>query len=163
MKKAQVIPPDSYPQMMSKSDAAKISRILRSSEAVAKGARVIKDAGQKLRAGVREYVRELEDAIGDHQITSEKAHDIRGFAETAGLRATGRIADGLCRYFEELEKLDAAPDGAVVTLHVSAIARAARAEEESSRMNDVVVKELAALVSHKLAETKALHPRKNSD
>ena len=128
MKKAQVIPPDSYPQMMSKSDAAKISRILRSSEAVAKGARVIKDAGQKLRAGVREYVRELEDAIGDHQITSEKAHDIRGFAETAGLRATGRIADGLCRYFEELEKLDAAPDGAVVTLHVSAIARAAHAE-----------------------------------
>jgi hypothetical protein len=52
--------------MVSKDDAAKISRALR----------------QKLRESVRDYVRELEDAIGDHQITSDKAHEILGFAET---------------------------------------------------------------------------------
>ena len=43
---------------------------------------------------------------------------------------------------------------AVVALHVSAIARAARAEDEASQMSDVVAKELAALVDHKLAESR---------
>ena len=156
MAKAQVIPPDTYPQMASKSAAKKMSRTLRSSEAAMRGARLIRDAGRYLRDGVRNYARELEDAIGDHEITSEKAHDIRGFAETAGLRATGRIADGLCRYFEEVEKLRAEPDLAVVSLHVSAIVRAAHAEDEASRMSEVMVKELAALVAHKLAETRSL-------
>ena len=55
-------------------------------------------------------MRELEGAIGNHEVTSDKAHEIRGFAETAGLRATGRIADGLCRYFEEMRKFGAEPD-----------------------------------------------------
>ena len=155
MTKAQVIPPDSYPQMVSKSDAAKMSLALRSPEAAAQGARVIQEAEQHLRQGVRDYVRELEEAIGNHEITSEKAHEIRGFAETAGLRATGRIADGLCRYFEEMGKLGAEPDAAVTALHVSAIVRAAHAEDEANRMGDVVARELAALVAHKLAETKA--------
>jgi hypothetical protein len=155
MAKPQVIPPDTYPQMVSKQIAAKLSRVLRSVEASSRGEEVIQNAGQKLRDGVRDYVRELEDTIGDHQITSEKAHEIKGFAETAGLHATGRIADGLCRYFEAMEKLGAEPDTAVIALHISAIVRAAHAEDEASRMSDVVVKELAALVSYKLAETKA--------
>lgn len=155
MTKAQVIPPDSYPQMVSKSDAAKMSHALRSPEAATQGARVIQEAEQHLRQGVRDYVRELEEALGNHEITSEKAHEIRGFAETAGLRATGRIADGLCRYFEEMAKFDAAPDAAVTALHVSAIVRAAHAEDEANRMGDVVARELAMLVARKLAETKA--------
>jgi preprotein translocase subunit Sec61beta len=155
MTKAQVIPPDAYPQMVSKSDATKLSHALRSPEAAVQGARVIQEAEQHLRQGVRDYVRELEEALGNHEITSEKAHEIRGFAETAGLRATGRIADGLCRYFEEMAKLDAVPDAAVTALHVSAIVRAAHAEDEANRMGDVVARELATLVAHKLAETKA--------
>jgi hypothetical protein len=155
MTKTQIIPPETYPQMASGSAAKKMARTLRSSEAATQGARLIRDAGRHLRDGVRNYVRELEDAIGNHEITSEKAHEIRGFAETAGLRATGRIADGLCRYFEEMRKLGAAPDAAVTALHVSAIVRAAHAEDEASRMSDAVVKELAALVAHKLAETKS--------
>ncbi|HXS07267.1 MAG TPA: hypothetical protein VN723_10790 [Rhizomicrobium sp.] len=154
-KKAQIIAPELYPQMVSKSDAAKISRALRASETLAKGTQVVQDVGAQLREGVRDYVRELEEAIGDHKITAAKAHEIRGFAETVGLKATGRIADGLCRYFEEIEKLGAEPDTAVVALHISAIVRAAHAEDEASRMSDVVVKELAALVQHKLSETKA--------
>jgi hypothetical protein len=80
--KAQLIPPDAYPQLVSKDDAAKISRALRSREAVTRGASVIRQAVQKLREGARDYMRELEDAIGDHQITSDKAHEICGFAET---------------------------------------------------------------------------------
>lgn len=154
-KKAQIILPDHYPQLVNKADAAKISRLLRSGKALAEGARVIKEAGTHLRQGVRDYVRELEEAIGDHEITFDKAHEIRGFAETAGLKATGRIADGLCRYFEELAKLEAEPEPAVVALHISAIVRAAHAEDEASRMSEVVAQELAALVNHKLSEVKA--------
>lgn len=155
MAKARFIPPEAYPQMVSRSDAAKMSRALRSGDTVTRGAKAIQNAGPVLREAVRDYVRELEDAIGNHEITADKAHEIRGFAETAGLRATGRIADGLCRYFEEMRKLGAAPDAAVIALHVSAIVRAANAEDEASRMSDVVAKELAALVRHKLAETRS--------
>lgn len=154
-KKAQVIPPDAYPQMVDKRQAAKISRLLRSNETIARGADAIEEASQELRGGVRDYVRELEETTGDDRITAEKAHEIRGFAETVGLRATGRIADGLCHYFEEMEKLAAAPDANVIALHVSAIVRAAHAADETGRMSDVVARELAQLVTHKLAETKS--------
>jgi hypothetical protein len=154
MAKAQIIPPDSYPQMVSKSDAARISRALRSAEAIQSGERVIEEASEGLREGVRGYVRALEDAIGNQALAWEKAHEIRGFAETAGLAATGRIANGLCRYFDEMEKMGAKADMDVVTLHVSAIARAAFAEDEALRMGDMVVKELAVLVSRKLNEAK---------
>ena len=50
--------------------------------------------------------------------------------------------------------IDSQPDMEVIALHVSAIARAAYAEDEAIRMGDMVAKELATLVSHKLAETK---------
>jgi len=54
------------------------------------------------------------------------------------------------------EQLGVGPDMAIVRLHIGAIARAARAEDEVSQMSDVVAKELAALVNHKLTEIKAL-------
>ena len=155
MKKGQLIPPDDYPQMVSKSDAAKMARALRSPDAVARASKVIQQAGPKLQLAVHDYVRELENAAGNLSLIFEKAHELRGFAETAGLRATGRIASGLCRYFDEMEKRSAIPDKTVIALHVSAIARAARAKDEAGRMSDAVVKELAALVAHKLAEAKA--------
>lgn len=155
MAKPQIIPPDSYPQMVSKTEAARISRALRASETIQRGDRVVEEQSQTLRQGVRDYVQALEMAVGDHESTYAKAHEIRGFAETAGLAATGRIADGLCGYFDEMEKLAAEPDLDVVALHVSAIARAAFAEDEAIRMGNMVAKELAALVDHKLAETKA--------
>ncbi len=99
---------------------------------------------------------ELEQAGRDLDKISDKAHEIRGFAETAGLSATGRIADGLCRYFDESEQLGVGPDTAIVSLHVAAIARAAHAEDEVTRMSEVVAKELAALVDRKLTEIKTL-------
>ena len=152
MPKTQIIPPESYPQLVSKSEAAKISRALRSQETLQQGNRVIEEASHALREGVRDYVRALESVVGDHRQTYEKAHEIRGFAETAGLAATGRIADGLCGYFDEMEKLGALPDRNVIALHVSAIARAAYAEDEAIRMGNMVAKELATLVERKLAE-----------
>jgi hypothetical protein len=155
MAKAQIISPDSYPQMASKSDAARMSRALRSEEALQRGKQVIEEARETLREGVRHYVQALEDATGDPALAWEKAHEIRGFAETAGLAATGRIADGLCRYFDEMDKLGAAADMDVVELHVSAVARAAYAEDEAIRMGEIVAKELATLVKRKLGEAKA--------
>ena len=163
MSKNQIIPPESYPQMVSKSEAARISRALRSQETIQHGNRVVEEASHTLREGVRDYVREMEESPGNHEIAADKAHEIRGFAETAGLRATGRIADGLCRYFEEMGKFEAAPDAAVIALHISAIVRAAHAEDEASRMSDAVVQELAALVAHKLAEIQARHPGPSAD
>ncbi|HEY4276423.1 MAG TPA: hypothetical protein VGM68_13115 [Rhizomicrobium sp.] len=154
MKKADFIAPDAYPQPVSRSDAAKISRALKSSDVLERGARVIQQSSSILRMGVLDYVRELEQAGSNPALVFDKAHEIRGFAETAGLRATGRIADGLCRYLEEAAKRNLTADAAVVALHVSAIVRAAHAKDEASRMSDVVAKELSALAAHKLAEAK---------
>jgi hypothetical protein len=158
MSKADFIAPDAYPQPVSRSEAVKISRALKSSDALERGARVIQQSGHILRMGVHDYVRALEQAAGDFATVFDKAHEIRGFAETAGLRATGRIADGLCRYLEEAAKLGVAADSAVVALHVSAIVRAAHAKDEASRMSDVVARELSALAAHKLAEAKTSAP-----
>ena len=155
MAKAQIIPPDSYPQMVSKSEAVRISRALRAPDAIRKGDRAMEDASPDLRQSVRDYVRALETAIGDRQQIYENAHHIRGFAENAGLAAAGRIADGLCAYLDEIGTLAAAPDPEVIAVHVAAIARAAYAEDEAIRMGDVVAMELAVLVDLKLSEAKA--------
>ena len=155
-KRAQMIPPDAYPQMVAKSEAAAISRMLKSPDTVVRGSRVIGGSTEGLRGAVRDYVIELEQAGTDLEMISDKAHEIRGFAETAGLSATGRISDGLCRYFDESEQLGVGPDMAIVRLHISAIARAARAEDEVSQMSEVVAKELSTLVNHKLTEIKNL-------
>ena len=93
-----------------------------------------------------EYVDELERPARDLAQIFDKAHEIRGFAETAGLATTGRIADNLCRYMDEMERVEKPMDPAIVALHVAAIARAARAEEDDAQMGEVVAAELAALV-----------------
>jgi hypothetical protein len=103
---------------------------------------------------VRAYVGELEEAGMNYELVSEKAHEIRGFAETAGMLSTGRIADGLCHYFDDAAQSGVLPDTAVVALHVSAIGRTARSTDAMSHMNDVVAKELAALAGKKLAEAR---------
>ncbi len=82
----------------------------------------------------------------------EQAHEIRGLAGNAGLVATGRIANGLCKYLDAIERAEYASDRELVVLHLEAIARAARAEDEATRLGDAVANELAALVDRKLAE-----------
>ena len=55
-----------------------------------------------MRAAILQYVDELEDAGRRHAQVFDKVHEIRGFAETAGLVTTGRIADILCRYMDDM-------------------------------------------------------------
>jgi hypothetical protein len=152
--KAQVITPDSYPQMVSKAQAARMSRTLRSHVTAVTAGRALEENSELLRDGVRAYVAELEQAGDDLALVSDKAHEIRGFAETAGMFSTGRIADGLCRYFDDADQFGIAPDKAVVALHVSAIGRAARDPDTVTQMSDVVAKELALLAARKLDEAR---------
>jgi hypothetical protein len=80
---------------------------------------------------------------------------MRGLAETAGLITMGRISDLLCRYMDETKRIGRKPEAAIVTLHVAAIGRAARAEEDDIGMGAVVTAELSALVSRRLNDIRA--------
>jgi hypothetical protein len=111
-----------------------------------------------LSAAVLELADALEQAGKDLDAVLSAAHEIRGLAGTAGMPAAGRIADGLCRYCDELDKLGLAPDPAIVDLHVGATLRAIRIPAERGVLGEAVAKELAALVSHKLTEIKTLFP-----
>lgn len=157
-KKAEMIAPDAYPQMMSKAQSALFSQTLRSPVTEAKGARIVEDSAESLREAVLQYVEQLEEAGQDHALVSDKAHEIKGFADTAGLPATARIADGLCHYLEKSQQSDVAPDAAVIALHVSAIGRATRDQDGGARMGSAVAGELATLAARKLAEAKARKP-----
>jgi hypothetical protein len=149
-KQAQMISPDAYPQMMGKQDAVHAMRSLRSAQTMVKAQVAMEAAVPAMRNAILEYVGELEDAGTDMHRVFDTVHEIRGFAETAGLVTTGRIAEILCRYMDDMERLGKAVDGQLVALHVSAIARAARAEDDDVRLGEVVAEELAALVARKL-------------
>jgi hypothetical protein len=154
-KNAQFIPPDAYPQMMSKQDAARAMKTLHSAQTAVKAQVAMEAAVPPMRAAILRYVDELETAGGDTALVFEKAHEIRCFAETAGLITTGRIAEILARYMDDMLRIAKPMDATIVALHVSAIARAARAaraEEDDVRMGEVVAAELAALVTRRLAE-----------
>jgi hypothetical protein len=105
-----------------------------------------------MRAAILRYVEEMEAAGRDLKKLFAIAHEIRGFAETAGMITTGRIAEILCRYMDDMERVGKPLDTTIVALHASAIARAARAEEDDVRMGAKVAAELAALVARRLAE-----------
>ena len=122
-KKPQMISPDAYPQLAGKGETANISRILRSAVTAVRGQRVVEDQGDSLRAAVHGMVDDLEKAGSDEELVQACAHEIRGLAETCGLVATGRIADGLCRYFDETEQLGIGPDPAIVALHVMCVVK----------------------------------------
>ena len=151
-KQAEIIAPGAYPQMMSKPNAARAAQTLRAQQTAEK-AQVAMDAQiPAMRAAILGYVEELENARGDMQLVFEKAHEIRGFAETAGLITTGRIAEILCRYMDDMERIKKPLDATLVALNVSAIGRAARTEDRDAAMGDVVAAELAALVARRLAD-----------
>jgi hypothetical protein len=151
-KEAQFIAPDNYPQMMGRQDAARALGTLRSAQTAAKAQAAMQACVAPMRAAILQYVDEMEQVATDNAKVFAKVHEIRGFAETAGLVNTGRISDILCRYMDDMERIGKPVDSTIVALHVSAIARAARAEDEDVRMGDAVVHELAALVARRLAE-----------
>jgi hypothetical protein len=151
-KGVQFITPDAYPQPMGKQEAARALLTLRSTETAAKAQAAMAAVIPPMRAAILQYVDEMEDAAGDMKKLYERAHEIRGFAETAGLITTGRIAEILCRYMDDMERAGKPFDTTIVALHASAIARAARAEEDDVRMGEVVAVELAALVARRLSD-----------
>ncbi len=153
-KQAEMIAPDAYPQMLSKQDAARAMQSLRSRETMVKAQAAMEAAVPPMKTAILQYVDELEEAGSDMRLIFDRVHEIRGFAETAGLVTTGRIAEILCRYMDDMERLEKTPDGQLVALHVSAIARAARAEDDDVRLGEVVAAELAALVARKLSTTR---------
>jgi hypothetical protein len=152
-KQAQMISPDAYPQLLSKQDAASAMRALRSSQTAARAAMAMQACIPPLKAAVLQNVPEMEQAGTDMGKIFACVHEIRGFAETAGLVTTGRIAEILCRYMDDMERLGKPLDAHLVELHVSAIVRAARAEKDNVELGEMVAAELAALVARKLALT----------
>jgi len=121
-------------------------------ETAAKAQAAMEAAMPAMRAAILQYVDDMERAAGDSAKLFEAAHEIRGFAETAGMITTGRIAEVLCRYMDDLTRFNKPLDATIVALHVSAIARAARAEDDSVRTGQAVAAELAALVARRLSE-----------
>ncbi len=151
-KQPQIIAPDAYPQMISKPNAARATETLRSAQTAVKAQVAMEAQVPAMRAAILGYVEDLEQAQGNMTVVFEKAHEIRGFAETAGLVTTGKIADILCRYMDDMERIKKPLDATIVALNVSAIGRAARAEDSDAAMGDVVAAELAALVARRLGE-----------
>jgi hypothetical protein len=151
-KQAQIIAADAYPQMLNRQNAVRAIETLRSAQTAANAQAAIAAQVPALRAAILEYVDALENAEGDMTIVFAKAHEIRGFAESAGLVTTGRIADILCRYMDDMERIGKPMDTTLVALNVSAIGRAARAEGNDVAMGDAVAAELAALVARRLAD-----------
>jgi hypothetical protein len=153
-KPVRVISPDAYPRLVPKAAAPLLARMLKSDATTQKAARIIAMKAETLRAAVLDYVDRLCDAGRTHDFTAiyDQAHEIRGLAETAGLRATGRIADGLCQYLDAVSRAGQDADASVVQLHLGAILRAASAGADSGKLGDVVTGELRALVERKLAE-----------
>lgn len=148
----QIIAPDGYPQLLGKQEAARAVLALRSAETAAKAQVAMQAAIPPMRAAILQYVDEMEQAAGDIKTLFEKAHEIRGFAETAGMITTGHIAEILCRYMDDMQRIGKPLDTTIVALHASAIARAARAEDDDVRMGEKVAAELAALVARRLSE-----------
>jgi hypothetical protein len=150
--KAQFIAPGAYPQPMTKAAAARAALTMRSAETAARAQGVMEAAMPPMRAAILRYVDELEQCAGDMKLLFAKAHEIRGFAATAGLITTGRIAEILCRYMDDMARIAKPLDATIVALHASAIARAARAEHDDVGMGEIVAGELAALVARRLSE-----------
>jgi HPt (histidine-containing phosphotransfer) domain-containing protein len=149
--KAQTIPPDLYPQMLTPEQATELSQRLRSPASLLQAARILEEAATPLREALLAQVAGLEEAANDPGRICAAAHEIKGLAAMAGLPAAGRIAGGLCHYLEQCELAGRAPDAAVLALHVSAIARTARDAGLDAPMGEKVISELAALAAHKLA------------
>jgi hypothetical protein len=147
---AELIEPDDYPQMVSKRDGLRCMQVLQSDRVALKAKTAMASYAPMLRDAIIEYVEALEEAGTDLTQIFAIAHEIRNFAANAGMGTAGRVAENLCRYMDEMERVTKPVDPAIVALHVAAIARAARAEEDDAKMGDVVSGELNALVKRRL-------------
>jgi len=151
-KKTEFIQPDAYPQMISKRDAIRAMQTLQSAAVQTKAQGAMSSYEPMLRDAILDYVEGMEEAGTDLALIFAMVHEIRGFAQNAGMAATGRIAEILCRYLDEMDRAKKVVDRTIVTLHVAAIGRAARADRDDVKMGHIVADELSALVTRRLAE-----------
>jgi len=152
---AEMIAANAYPAVMSKNEAAHFIANLKSEETGKRAEETIAASSNVMRNAVEGYVRALGEASRKHDVNAmfAQAHEIRGIAETAGLGVAGRMANGLCLYFDALDGKEA--DKTTVRLHIEAIQRVVSGEDEGAIAN-VVAEELTSLVIRKLGESKAL-------
>ena len=148
---------DSYPAVMPRREAAEFLGAIKSDAVKTRLDRAVAAKRYELCDAVRASVRRLEEAArhADMRAVFDEAHDIRGLAGTAGLVASGRIADGLCFYLDAMSHANAPLDTGIVGLHVGSIVRAAYAEDEATRLGTEVDEELRALVLRRLAASAA--------
>ena len=151
-----IIPATDYPPLLPAALRARALRLLRGGDTIAKANRVISLKRGELHGAVLQRVDLIEAAARteDWSLVYDLAHEIRGMAGTAGLAATGRIANGLCGYLDALALFGAEPDRTVATLHLDAIVRSARTEDDAARHGAAVADQLASLVDRKLGEIK---------
>src|SRR5690242_18424781 len=150
--KAQIVPVTEYPAMLDEKAAAEFVRVMASKDTSKRMNTTIDQRRGEISGAVRRYIEELSAAAtaGDLKSVFDRAHDIRGLAGTGGLDAAGKIADGLCKYIDAIERLGATAETPVIALHIDAIARAASTSAEAQKHGPQVAAELGALVEHKL-------------
>jgi hypothetical protein len=90
--------------MMTRADAVRAMMTLRSAQTMVKAQVAMETCSGPMRKAIVQYVEDLEAACGDPARIYRGVHDIRGFAETVGMVTTGRIAEILCRYMDDMER-----------------------------------------------------------
>ena len=154
--RVEMVPVEDIPSLLNKSRSKQAMTLLKSSALLAKAGRVLAMKSTEMRGAVLELVEQVEGEArsGDWRAVYATTHEIRGLAGSAGLTATGRIANGLCHYLDAMNERGAAPDAAIASLHLDAIVRSARTAHDATRHGDAVAQELSLLVARKLAEVK---------
>jgi hypothetical protein len=154
--RAKLIPAADYPALLPPARRLGAMRLLASDELRDKAEVVISMNQAELLGAVLEDVERLGPAARakDWATMFQLAHEIRGLAATAGLGVTGHIANGLCRYLDTLARWGVEADVGVASLHLDAIVRSARTEDDAARHGATVVDQLASLVNRKLGEIK---------
>ncbi len=163
MSNAEIVSAEFYPTLISKPARARAMALLKSSTTLAKANRVIALKTAELRGAVLALIDELSAAVAEKNWPAvfTAMHEIRGLAGTAGLSTTGRIANGFCHYLDAMNGLGLAPDESVAALHLGAVTRSARTEDDAARHGDAVAQQLSALVERKLAEIKIAQAGRN--
>ncbi len=152
----EFVPVEEIPPLLSRARSRQAMLQLQNSATLARGDRALALKAGEMRGAVLALVGRLEHEAGARDWTAVYAttHEIRGLAGSAGLGATGRIANVLCHYLDATARRQAAPDAAVAGLHLDAILRSARTANDAVRHGEAVAEELSLLVARKLAEIK---------
>ena len=153
----ELVPVEAYPPLLSPFQRRQAMAKLKSAETLAKANRILAARAAELRDAVLELVAQFEEAMtaADWPLVYSATHEIRGLAATAGLAATGRIANVFCHYLDSAIQLGLEPEAAIARLHFDALVRSARTEDDAARVSDMVAQELSALVARRIAELKS--------